>query len=164
MSRDLQVLRGKMGETGCLAEKGSLDLEGCQVQVGLGGRLGHGAHLDRLDLRDLQDLQALVVHKDSQGKGVFQARLALRGLQLRPVPTSQIRTRVAEKTSCSATLSMTPEGRLFQDLRAPPGRSAHQVPEARQDLLAHQDRMGNLELLDRRALWVQREIAGREAL
>ncbi|KAL6114193.1 uncharacterized protein ACO6RY_05017 [Pungitius sinensis] len=153
-----------MGGMGCLAEKGSLGLEGCQVQVGLGGRLGHGAHLDLLDSRDLQDLQGPVVHKDSQGKGVFQARLALQGLPLRPVPTSKIRTRVVEKTSCLATLSMTPEGPLFQDLRVPPGLSVHRVPEAQQDRLAHQDRMGNLEPLDHRARWVQRENVGSEAL
>lgn len=130
MSRDLQVLRVKRGEMGFLAEKGSQGLEGCQVPLGLGGRLGRGAHLELLDPRDLQDLQAPVVLQDSQERGVYQARLAHQGLQLQPVPTSQNLTTVVEKIPSSATLSMTHEGCLFQDLRVLPGLLVHQVPKA----------------------------------
>lgn len=130
MSRDLQVLRVKRGEMGFLAEKESQGLEGCQVLLGLGGSLGRGAHLELLDPRDLQDLQAPVVHQDSQERGVYRARLVLQGLQLQPVPTSQNQTTVVEKIPSSATLSMTHEGCLFQDLRVLLGQLVHQVPKA----------------------------------
>lgn len=164
MSRDLQVLRVKRGEMGFLAERGSQGLEGCQVPVGLGGRPGRGAHLEPLDPGDPRDLQALVVHQDSQERGVYRVPLALQGLQLRPVLTSQNQTTVVERTLSSATLSMTHKGCLFQDLRVPPGLSVHQVPEVQWDLLAHQDRMVNLEPLERLALWGRRESVGREVL
>lgn len=128
VSRDLQALRVKRGAMGFLAEMGSQGLEGCQVPVGLGGMLGQGAHLEPLDQRDPQDLQAPVVHQDSQERGVYQARLALRGLQRRPVPASQNQTAIVEKTPSSLTLSKTHEGYLFQDLRVPPGLSVPRVP------------------------------------
>lgn len=116
---------------GFLAETGSQGLEGCQVPAGLGGISGQGAHLERLDRGDLQDLQAHVVHKDSQERGVYQARQALQGLQRQPVPTSQSQTTPVEKTLSTPTLSMTHEGCLFQDLRVPPALLVPQVPEAR---------------------------------
>lgn len=164
MSRGLQVLRGETAEVGFLAEKGRQGLEGCRVPVGPGGKVGQGAHMEPLDPRDLQDLQAPVVHKESQERGVYQARLALQGLQLRPVPTSQNQITVVEKTSSIATRSLTHEGCLFPDLRVPPGLSVHRVPEAQQDLLARQGRTGNLEPLERMARWVQRENVEREVL
>ena len=42
----------------------------------------------------LPSSQAPVVHQDSQERGVYQARPALRVLQRLPVPTSQSRTTV----------------------------------------------------------------------
>lgn len=131
MSRDLQVLRVRREEMDFLAETENQGLEGCQGPLGLGGMLGQGAHLESLDPRDPQDLQAPVVHQDSQERGVYQARLVLQDLQRQPVPTSQSRTTIVEKTPSSPTLSMTHEGRLFQDLRVLPGLSVPQVPEAR---------------------------------
>ncbi|TNN52929.1 EMI domain-containing protein 1 [Liparis tanakae] len=144
-------------EMGFLAEKGRQGLEGCRVPVGPRGKVGQGAPMEPLDRRDLQGLQAPVVHKESQERGVYQARRALQGLQLRPVPTSQNQITVVEKTSSIATPSMTLEGCLSPDLRVLPGLSVHRVPEAQQDRLARQGRTGNLESLDRTARWVQRE-------
>ncbi|KAF0033862.1 hypothetical protein F2P81_013928 [Scophthalmus maximus] len=122
-SLEAKVLRVKRGEMGFLAERGSQGLGGCQVPVGLAERAGQGAHLEPLDQRDPQDQQVPVVHRDSQERGVYQARLGLQGLQHLPVPTSQTQTTLEEKTLSSPTLSMTHEVYQFQDLRAPLGLS-----------------------------------------
>lgn len=170
MSRDLQVLRVKREEMGFLAEMGSQGLEGCQVLLGLEGRPGQGAHLEPLDQKDPLDRQAPVVQQDCQEGEVFQARLAHRGLQAlqvpqhQPVPASQNRTTIVEKTLSSPTPSTTLEGYLFQDLRGLPGLLVPQVLKARQDLLVQQDKMENLECMERRAPWGQRENVGREDL
>lgn len=164
MSRDLQAPRVKKGEMGFLAEMGSRALEDCQVPVGPGGRLGRGAHLEALDRKDPRDQQAPVVHQDSQERGVYRARLAHQGLQRQPAPTSQNQITIVEKTPSSPTLSMTHEGCLFQDLRVLPGLSVLQVLEVHLDHPAQQDRTGNLELLEHRDLWGQKETVGREVL
>lgn len=109
---------------------GSQGLEGCQVPLGLEGRLGQGAHLEPLDQKDQQ---APVVHQDSQEGEVSQVRLVHQGLQApqhQPVPASQNQTTIAEKTPFSPTPFMILEGYLFQDLRGLPGLLVPQVLKA----------------------------------
>ncbi|CAG5923198.1 unnamed protein product [Menidia menidia] len=162
-----QVLGVRKGEMGFLAGMVGQGLEGCQVHLGPAGMLVQGVHLEPLDRRDPKDLQARVDHRDSQERKVYQARPGPQGLQaphLQPVPTSQNQTTIVEKTLSSATLSMTQEVYLFQDLRVLPGLLGHQVPEDPRDLLAPKGRMANLEVPEHRARWGQRENAGREVL
>lgn len=108
-----------------------------------------------------------MVHQDSQGTRVCRAHLAhldLRDLQRRPAPAFPSQTKIVGKTPSSLTRSMTHEEFPFQGLRGPPGLSVLLVLKVLQDLLAQQDRMGNLEPLAHRALWGRRENVAKEVL
>lgn len=51
--------------------------------------------------------QAPVVHRDSQERGVYQARPALQVLQRLPVPTSPSRTTVRPRTTHTDTMAQS---------------------------------------------------------